>query len=65
MNHEQSYLENHTTHEDETCTVMLVRTCGFQLLIERKVPAMRYEEQKLVIRRRAKDYQLLDGQVHL
>ena len=22
---EQSYLENHTTHKDETCTVMLIR----------------------------------------
>ena len=21
---------NHTTHNDETCTVTLVRTCGFQ-----------------------------------
>ena len=29
MNQEQSYLENHTTHKDETCTVTLVRTCGF------------------------------------
>ena len=24
------YFENHTTHKDETCTVTLVRTCGFQ-----------------------------------
>ena len=24
----QLYLENHTTHEDETCTVTLVRPCG-------------------------------------
>ena len=26
----QLYLENHTTHEDGTCTVTLVMTCGFQ-----------------------------------
>ena len=24
------YLENHTTYEDETCTVTLVRTCRFK-----------------------------------
>ena len=23
----QLYLENHTTHKDDTCTVTLVRTC--------------------------------------
>ena len=30
MNQEQLYLENHTTHEDGTYTVTLVRTCSFQ-----------------------------------
>ena len=25
----QLYLENHATHKDETCTITLVRTCGF------------------------------------